>query len=132
MLVSATQGFSAVAGPELDVPQPISSVKFNLRNVIRAHHSVHLALLLAGKGGAQHEALMKNDEDIKEGVSSGIHLVDTNSSPCLEFNCKSSESVSLRLLIMKTHNYLQNDTAPVSTVRERQSTDTSGLGITMP
>lgn len=34
MLVSATQGFSAVPGPKLDVSQPLSSVKFNLRNVI--------------------------------------------------------------------------------------------------
>ena len=79
---------------------------------------MHPALPLADKGGAQHEALMKNDEGIKEGGSSGIHLVDTDSSPCLEFIYKSRESVFTRSLIMTTHNNLQNDTAPVSTVRE--------------
>lgn len=65
---------------------------------------------------------MKNDEGIKEGGSSGIHLVDTDSSACLEFNYKSRESVSKRLLIMKTHSNLQNDTAPVPTVRESLQT----------
>lgn len=79
---------------------------------------MHPALLLAGKGGAQCEALMKNDESTKEGGSSGIHLIDTDLSPCLEFNYKSRESASTRLLIMKTHNNLQNNIAPVSTVRE--------------
>lgn len=64
---------------------------------------MHEAPLLADRG-AQHEALMKNDEGIKETGSSGIHLVDTDSSPCLEFNYKSRESVCITLLIMKTHN----------------------------
>jgi len=65
---------------------------------------VHPALLLAGEGAAQHEALMKNDEDIKGEGSSGIHLADTDSSLCLAFNYKSQESLPTRLLIMKTHN----------------------------
>lgn len=34
MLVSTTRGFSAVAGPKLDVSQPLSSVKSNFRNGI--------------------------------------------------------------------------------------------------
>lgn len=81
---------------------------------------MHEALLLADRA-AQQEALMKNDEGIKETGSSGIHLVDTNSSPCLEFNYKSRESVCTRLLIMKTHNNLKNDIALVSVVRESRS-----------
>lgn len=79
---------------------------------------MHEALLLADREGAQHEGLMKNDEGIKEAGSSGIQLVDTDSSPCLEFNYKSRESVCTRLLITKTHNNLKNDIALVSVVRE--------------
>lgn len=59
----------------------------------------------------------KNDEGIKEGGSSGIHLAHTYSSPCLQFVYKGRESVSIRLLIRKTHNS-QSDIALVSTAGE--------------
>lgn len=56
----------------------------------------------------------KNDESIKGG-SSGIHLTDANSSPCLQFVYKRRESVSTRLLTSKTrNNSQQSDTALVS------------------
>lgn len=45
-----------MAGPMLDVPQPLSSVKQS-QNVSYALHSMHPALLLADEGGAQHGAL---------------------------------------------------------------------------
>lgn len=74
---------------------------------------MHTALLLADKGGgAQHEAVRKN-KGIKEEGSSGIHLVDTNSRPCLQFISKSRVFTSKRLLIMKPQNNLHNDGAPV-------------------
>lgn len=46
----------SMAGPKLDVPQHLSSVKQS-QNVIYALHSMHPALLLADEGGAQHGAL---------------------------------------------------------------------------
>lgn len=59
----------------------------------------------------------KNDEGIKGG-SSGICLADANSNPCLQFVYQRRESVSARLLISKTQNNPQNDTALVSTAGE--------------